>query len=446
MINKGVSEEDVLRTVETAWERGWKNIKLYFMIGLPTETMEDVEAIVELTRKIVRPFPGKGVTVSVSSFVPKPHTPFQWAAQDSPDLLHEKQELLREKLRRVKGTRFKYHQIEMSLLEALIARGDRRIGNVIEEAWRLGQRFDGWTEQFKADRWKEAIQRAGINPNLYTGAIPLDEPLPWDHIGTVLTKEELKREWGKAHSGIPTLSCLDVNCAECAACATREGGALRFNRLPIEPLPAPSTQARLGPHIYRGIFQKAGPAAFFSHLDMGHALRMAFRRSGLRLAFTEGFTPLPKVSYGPPLPVGVEGFHEMIDFGLAEEVDPQKALSSINTQMPEGMRFLRITGIPGLKSHISRDISAAVYETEDPCCEFTETGGSALHERGALWASRSVSGRLYMLVHPEAKITAVFKAASGQERSRSAFRRTAIVLQGEDWNQFLPPPRASTES
>ncbi|MBI2840127.1 MAG: TIGR03960 family B12-binding radical SAM protein [Acidobacteria bacterium] len=450
-IAKNISEEMIMNGCHDAFAMGWQSLKLYFMIGLPTETMEDVDAIVTLAQKIVRTHPGKAVTVSVSSFVPKPHTPFQWCAQDSMALLREKQERLREGLRRVRGTRFKYHQVEMSHLEAVISRGDRRVGRMIERAWRLGQTFDGWTEKFNYERWMDAAASAAIDCSVYTAEIGGDESLPWDHVDTTITKAELRKEWERAVASTTTLSCLELPCRECQACGTREGDFLRLKRIELVPPPEPTVAAEPSaappsaggppkePLIYRGFFEKKGPAAFLSHLDLGHVLRMAFRRSGLKIAFTQGYSPLPKFSYGPPLPVGVEGFREVLDFGLSEPVDPMAALSSLNCQMPEGLKFTRVHAVPGVKSHLARDLLAAVYETEPVVMQLqVNIAGRAAGDRCALRAAHEAGDRLFLLVHPEARVDVVLKEASGVSRPRAAFKRTAIVLQGEDWMSLVP--------
>ena len=216
VINKGVTEEDLTRAVTDAFECGWSHVKLYFMSGLPTETDEDLMGIGELNKKVINAYfavpkekRGKDlrITTSVSVFVPKPFTPFQWAPQDSLETVKAKQDVLKKALG-MKYVRYNWHDGELSYLEACVARGDRRMGDVIEAAWRLGCRFDGWNEHFRYDLWMKAFADCGLDGDFYAlRERPLDETLPWDHIDAGVTKEYLKREWEKAVGGKTTRDC-----------------------------------------------------------------------------------------------------------------------------------------------------------------------------------------------------------------------------------------------
>jgi len=236
VINKNITEEDLEETVQNAFGLGWQLIKLYFMIGLPTETEADLEGIVSLVRRLQRiRSPGKrggNITVSVSTFIPKAHTPFQWCAQMSVDESRRKIHMLRSKLKG-RGLRFKWQTPEMSLLEGLWARGDRRLSRLLVKAYELGCRFDGWSEHFQFKRWQEAIKACGVDVDFFTSrARDLSEPLPWDHIDTGVSKEFLKLEWEKALEGSETPDCRDGECHLCGVCdfetikpVTREAGA-----------------------------------------------------------------------------------------------------------------------------------------------------------------------------------------------------------------------------
>lgn len=211
VINKGVTEEQVLLHVQKLLEYGWRQVKLYFMIGLPTETDEDLKAIADLCRK-VRDAAGKGnprlqVTAALSPFVPKPFTPFQWEPQDTQEMVREKQSHLREKLH-IKGVTFNYHESDLSYLEACFARGDRKMGQVLLRAYEKGCMLDGWTEQFKYDMWREAFQETGIDPAFYAyRRREKDEIMPWDVIDCGVTKEFLWREKEKAEKAQTTKDC-----------------------------------------------------------------------------------------------------------------------------------------------------------------------------------------------------------------------------------------------
>jgi radical SAM family uncharacterized protein len=222
VINKGVTEEDLLRTAEAAFKGGWSSIKLYYMIGLPTETYEDLDGIIEQARKVLglsRKLGKRGcrITVSASSFVPKPHTPFQWVAQDSMAILREKQEYLRKRLRDYR-IKFIYHDVEASFLEAVFARGDRKVAELLEWAVNAGCKFDGWSEHFRYDLWKQGMEETGIDPHFYANRqIAEEEILPWDHLSSGVRKSYLLEEYKKALAEAVTPDCRG-RCSHCGVC------------------------------------------------------------------------------------------------------------------------------------------------------------------------------------------------------------------------------------
>ncbi len=220
VINKGITDDQIMETVSNAFEHGWTGLKLYFMFGLPTETGEDLEDIIRMVNGIYnagrksksrRP----RVRVSLSSFVPKPHTPFQWVAQKSEDELNAGYELVRAGLYR-KGIQLSYPNPRMSLLEAAISRGDRRLGRVIRRAWELGSVFDAWSEHFHYENWSRAFEESGLEASFYARRErSLDEVLPWSHIDNGVTPSFLKREYHQAMAGRETPSCLYDSCNVC---------------------------------------------------------------------------------------------------------------------------------------------------------------------------------------------------------------------------------------
>ncbi len=223
VINKMVSEDDLLRTAEIAFSEGWRHIKLYFMVGLPTETDDDVRAIAELgirTYEIARRH-GRAnkVTISVGGFVPKPHTPFQWAPQDPPEEIRRKLALIRTTIKDHSGLRLRTNDPEEGVIEGLLARGDRRVGDAVERAWRLGARFDGWHEMPTLDIWQRALDETGIDLDTYTyRERDLRESLPWDHLDSGLDKDWLWQDWQEALSGRELDDCRWSPCYDCGVC------------------------------------------------------------------------------------------------------------------------------------------------------------------------------------------------------------------------------------
>ena len=224
VINKGVTEEDLMRSVREAFEAGWSAVKLYFMLGLPTETDEDVDGIADLARKVTRCYfslpkekraPGLRVTVSASVFVPKPITPFQWCAQLDMETVIERQQRLRRALSAIKGVDFKYHSPDVSFMEAVFARGDRRLGAILTAAWRLGCRFDGWSDHFRYDLWQQAFLETQIDPLFYAcRERSEDEVFPWDHLNAGPGKAFLLDEWARAQRAETTPDCR-MGCVGC---------------------------------------------------------------------------------------------------------------------------------------------------------------------------------------------------------------------------------------
>lgn len=224
IINKGVTEEDLMNAVGAAFASGWSSVKLYFMIGLPGETDEDVLAIADLAKKVQYKYyevtgkRGAKVTVSASSFVPKPYTAFQWFGQNDLETLRRKQFLLKDALK-VKNITFQYHDAKTGIIEAVFARGDRRVGKALLAAWQKGARFDGWSDCFSFERWQEAMNEAGLDIDFYAARERgMDEVFPWEHIQPAVDRRFLRREWEKAQAQQLTHDCRRSSCTGCGVC------------------------------------------------------------------------------------------------------------------------------------------------------------------------------------------------------------------------------------
>ncbi|MGE0545540.1 MAG: TIGR03960 family B12-binding radical SAM protein [Kofleriaceae bacterium] len=396
VVNKNVTEAHIEESSRRVFARGWHRLKLYFMIGLPTEQDDDVRGIVETGQRMLRL--GREqlgrraeVTVSVSSHVPKPHTPLQWCAQDLEPEIRRKQAILRGTARE-QGLRLKHHQSGISFIEGVLARGDRRLADAIEAVWRAGARFDGWDEVFELERWMTALEATGVDIAAYMGTRPVAARLPWDHIDVGLEDGFLLDEYRKAMKGRASPPCGKVAgmlihhtnladaepdrrklvCYDCGvACdlskmredrlialrtlgaadrpvrtaeiVASDGPALldvseRGGGSPAEHADAPrrsrdreterAERVRLAGHIgagapystYRIRFAKVGRAAFLGHLDLVRLLARSFRRAELPLAMTRGFSPKPRLSFGPALGLGVPSLGELMDADLEHVV------------------------------------------------------------------------------------------------------------------------------
>lgn len=378
VINKKLDDREIRDALTFAFSRGWKLVKLYFMVGLPTERDEDLAGIVNLVRDImdlgekILGAPPR-INLSVSSFIPKPHTPFQWLAMDDGETLSEKQEYLRSELRRSRSVEFKKHPVETSLLEAVFSRGDRRLSGVLKAAWDKGARFDSWGDHLNVDLWHEAFVREGVSPEDYWKEIDIEAVLPWDHIDTKIRKSHLRLELGRALEGMGSPSCYETTCAECRACDLPELKVKTYSeRIRVTPGGAPRIgKSSDATERYLVLFSKRGPARFLSHIDLIHVLQRAFRRAGVTVLQSQGFHPKMLVSYGPALALGMEGREEPLEFRSAFMFDEKEFIGRMNRSLPAGIRMRKLSRLsPGAPS-LNRTLKAVVYSLDmrDPGVE-----------------------------------------------------------------------------
>lgn len=370
VINKGIKESDLLEAAGNAFELGWRTIKLYFMLGLPTETDQDLEAIVELASRVkqsARGTQGRGnVNVSVSTFVPKPHTPFQWDAQLSIEETQRRQRLLRNELQK-KKLRLKWHDAPASLLEGVFARGDRSLGALLLEAQRLGCRFDGWREHFDWERWQQAFNNCGLDPLWYLRERREDEAFPWEHIDARVPKEWLLKERQKALREEYTPDCRNGECNSCQVCdfESRKPRLQKSNELKLKTLPG--TEAA-GDESFpvRLKMRKEGRMRFLGHLDYMRAFQRSLLRAELPVRYSGGFHPKPKVSFSEALPTGLESDAELIDVELARPVAAASVIEALNQELPAGLQILDGALIPRATPSPSASIKASHYRLSLP--------------------------------------------------------------------------------
>ncbi len=355
IINKGNTEADLITTAEKVFSAGWRAIKLYFMLGLPGETKEDLDGIIDLADKVARAGRNRRqVTVSVSSFIPKPHTPFQWERQIGVDEIREKQAYLKKNLRN-RNISFKWHAAEMSLLEGIFSRGDERLGELIENAFRRGARFDGWTECFNPGLWESAMESCGISAEPYLREKGLAEYLPWRNIDCGISREFLVAERERANLAEPTTDCRHSECSKCGVC----GEKLSISESKPDEPQRPDFPVISGETAkYRIFYAKKGRARFISHLETTSALIRALRRSGVAFNFSNGYHPHPKISFLFALPVGVESECECAEIEINGK-GPSPGV--INKSLPEGMEILDIGKLEKSSESISGNISGFRY-------------------------------------------------------------------------------------
>ena len=347
VINKNLTEEEIIDTVSQAFEMGWQVMKLYFMTGLPTETEDDRKGIVTLVDRLrkgrVRGRRFRKINVSVTTFIPKPHVPFQWARQIPLEQSRENIRTLKQNLK-LPGVNFKWQIPEVSMLEGLFARGDRRLSRLIVAAYQRGCRFDSWTDHFQYTRWLEAMQETGIDIDFFVHRQrDVNEPLPWDHIDSGVAKTYLAAEWEHALQGKITGDCRDGVCNQCGVCdfqtieprTADSAVAVCSHELPPQPVPASSP-----PYVtYQIQYAKKGQARFFGHLEMVNAIFRAIQRAEIPVLFSEGFHPKPKISFDNPLPLGIESESELFTIRTAEYIKPFDIVTKLNNHLPDGIQI-----------------------------------------------------------------------------------------------------------
>ncbi len=369
VINKAVSEENVLMTVADLASLGWNHLKLYFMIGLPTETEEDIREIHKLCLLVLKTANRKGkqirnINLGIGYFVPKSHTPFQWFPQDNVEDFKEKMELLRSLFKKNREFSLKRQSPHASFLEAVFAKGDRRLGKVIEKAFEAGCRFDGWGERFRYDLWQGAFEECGIDPTFFANRkIPLEENLPWSHIKTGVSDDFLKEEYKKSFEGHLTEDCRLGKCKLCgmqSECKTilssLPGNETSFTEVFSGSAPSFSSST------VRICYKKTGSMKYLSHLDLNRVIHRSCLRASLPLVYTEGFHPHPKISYASALPLGTESFAEYADIHFKNISGPDTIQKKLNAVFPEGLEVLSACLLPPGSASLSGSMEKIDYE------------------------------------------------------------------------------------
>lgn len=377
VINKNNREEDLLKAVEIAFQRGWRLVKLYFMIGLPTETHEDLEGIISLVWKVVqvgRQYGKREVRVSVSPFSPKPQTPFQWEPQDSLETLEDKISFLKQRIK-WREVKLSWRDPRVSSIEAVLGRGDRRLVEVIYRVWNGGGRFDAWTDLFDYDRWTKALDNSSLSIDSYRSEICVRDPLPWDHLSKGISKSYFIQERQRAFSKKVTEDCRSKGCE---GCGLMEHPVCRETILAGGKVVKPDSRKKSDstfrrrtrrvqhPRVKRKVrvgYQKRAKVRFTSHLDTVRIFTRAFRRARIPLAFSQGYHAHPKIATGPPLPLGYTSLTEYMDLEVLDRV-PQHFERIANRHLPEGFEIFGSMVVLGKIPSLNGSISLASYRLE----------------------------------------------------------------------------------
>ena len=421
IVNKGLTDAELLAGIRTAMENGYRKLKLYFMIGLPGETDADVLAIADTCARLQQQCRDLGrleLNLTISNFTPKPHTPFQWHSVSTGEF-QRRQQLLRGSLRRLRGIKTNFTDARLSAIEDFIGRGDRRLAPVIEAAWRAGAGLDAWFESAERSylAWTGAIEAAGLcgrYRQLELGAWSAAEAmvaadleafcrqsLPWDHIDSGLDKRWLAEDLQRALAAAVVPDCSFDGCSHCGVCGPELG-----HNVAIPPPPVPPALPQRAPASERVCrlrirFAKTGSLALISHLDTLRMLERALRRSGLPVSFTGGFHPLPRLQLALPLPLGVEGLGEWLDLEFTEQVDPELVRERLQQQLPDEFQLLSALPVPVFGVSLSQELEEAHWNfllqplVDAPLAprQWQEARNSLLSCQTLLWQDSDKKGR-----------------------------------------------------
>lgn len=389
IVNKGLTNEELLRGVKTAHEQGWDKIKLYFMIGLPGETDSDVLGIAETVSWLQRECRAKGrkslsFNLTISNFTPKPHTPFQWHSVSTAEF-KRKQNLLRQAFRSVRGVKVNFTDVRISAMEDFIGRGDRQLGPVLRRAWELGAGMDSWYENLEKafHAWEVAITEAGLdwkyrqvengewnlfqvevdegNEEAKSSQLRLESPLPWDHIDTGIEKKWLQEDLQRALEAATVPDCSFEGCSHCGVCGTDFG-----HNVVIEPPPIPDFAGEFVPNTtkaqrLRVQFGKQGEMALLSHLDLMRLFDRGVRRAALPVAFTGGFHPTPRISIANALSLGATSTGEIVDFELTIPLDAENFRQQLSEVLPQDIPIYSVEALDLKAPACAQALKAAEY-------------------------------------------------------------------------------------
>ncbi len=409
IVNKGLTNEELLRGIKTAWEKGWDKIKLYFMIGLPGETDADVVGIVETVAWLQRECRGKGrkpiqFNLTISNFTPKPHTPFQWHSVATTEF-ERKQKLLRQEFRRLRGIKVNYTDVRLSAMEDFIGRGDRSLGKVLLRAWQLGAGMDSWYDSVERafGAWSQAITEANLSwkyrqvengewnvMECQNSDTLLSVAFPWDHIDTGIDKKWLVEDLQRALDAATVPDCSFAECSHCGVCSTDFG-----HNIVIKPVECPPFDGQFVPNTnkvqrLRLWFGKVGNMALVSHLDLMRLFDRVVRRACLPVAFTGGFHPLPRISLASALPLGATSNGEIVDFELTQPVDVEDFKTKLSEVLPSDIPIYKVAEIDLKAPAAAALLQTAEYlitvatEKEISCSTLSDAL-NAIKSRAEIW-------------------------------------------------------------
>jgi len=382
LVNKDISEDKIFASIQNATQAGWRNIKLYFMIGLPEEEQSDIEAIINFVKQAAGISQRVGIKFSLTPFIPKPHTPLQWAGFESATTLKEKLEFARKVIKR-RNVSAKWENSDVSFIQAILTRGDEKLNEVILDIYKNGGIFQDWTEKFNIEMWLSTFANHGVNVEKYLKPRDTEESLPWDFIDVGVKKSFLKEEYKKAMAHEITVNC-QTSCADCGikGCDLNPIESSNNSSDTSSPTENPGKDSNYDYRLSADDFKVNTPYGLFAnlklrikytvgetfryagHLDIVRAIYRTLRRSELPIAYTQGFSPHPVVSFGPPLQVGVVSSGEYLDIETARTYNGN-IVRDLGFFLPRDIRILSARSISRKTESLGKTCNLAEYEIKN---------------------------------------------------------------------------------
>ncbi|MCX6555169.1 MAG: TIGR03960 family B12-binding radical SAM protein [Candidatus Aminicenantes bacterium] len=338
VLNKHVTDAEIFQALDFAWQHRWQKIKMYFMLGLPGETMDDIAAIAALLEQILARSRSRRAAVTIhvsfSTFVPKPHTPLQWTGRDDVSVLEEKVAYLKNRLKRHKNLNLDFHSLQLGIVETILARGDARVGDLLLQVFSEGEILTAWDAHFHFSVWEKWIRTSAAGDD-FLAAFPLATVFPWDFIQLNFSRDYLAAEYGRALSAQVTAECSLQDCAACAGCFFAKKAYLASAPVPVAAVAPPLSLRYRRLRIH---YQKKGDLRYLSHLAMMQYIERLLRKSGLLFKYSEGFHPRIKMASLPPLPVGAQGFAEVVEVFVAGDLGETEIAACLNNGQKD-LRF-----------------------------------------------------------------------------------------------------------
>ena len=431
VINKNVTDQEIFQALDFAWQHRWQKIKMYFMLGLPGENMDDIKAIVLLLEKILDMARVRqariSIHVSFSAFVPKPHTPLQWAGRDDIAVLEEKIAYLKNCLKRHKNLDLDFHSLYLGIIETILARGDARVGELLVQVFKAGEVFTAWDAHFHFPVWEKWISSSAGGDFLTT--FPLTAVLPWDFIQLNFKQEYLAKEYQHSQAAQATADCSQQDCAACAGC---------FFGKKIFPASAPAfgpAVPALPPTIYRRLrihYQKKTSLRFLSHLAMMQYIERLLRKSGLLFKYSGSFHPRIKMAALPPLPVGAQGFAEIVEVFVAGELSETEILACLNRRQQD-LQFDKVNFVAGDKA-LYRDLQFIElrFVWPDSMKRREDLGDYLLPGESITLAEKSLELKMDYAHQGQERFARIYKLLDPERKWTANLSRTAVHFKNEN--------------